>query len=35
MDPFVADISTEAFQRVSAAFGDYADNPEFILTDDL
>jgi len=35
MDPFVADITTEAFQRVSAAFGDYADNPEFILTDDL
>ena len=35
MDPFMADITTEAFQRVSAAFGDYADNPEFILTDDL
>ncbi len=35
MDAFVGDISTEAFQKVSAAFGDYADAPEFILTDDL
>jgi REDY-like protein HapK len=35
MDPFVAEISTEAFQKVAAAFGDYADNPQFILTEDL
>lgn len=35
MDPFVAEISTEAFQKVSAAFGDYADAPQFILTQDL
>ncbi|PKP92450.1 MAG: REDY-like protein HapK [Alphaproteobacteria bacterium HGW-Alphaproteobacteria-16] len=35
MEPFVADISTEAFQKVAAAFGDYADNPQFMLTQDL
>ncbi len=35
MDPFVAEISTEEFQKVAAAFGDYADNPQFILTEDL
>ena len=35
MDPFVAEISTEDFQRVAAAFGDFADNPQFILTEDL
>lgn len=35
MDPFVADISTPEFQSVSAAFGDFADNPQFILTEDL
>ncbi len=35
MDPFVAEISTEAFQKVAAAFGDFADNPQFILTEDL
>ena len=35
MDPFVAEISTDAFQTVSAAFGDYADAPQFILTRDL
>jgi hypothetical protein len=35
MDPFVADVSDEAFQKVAAAFGDYADNPQFILTEDL
>lgn len=35
IDPFVAEISTEAFQAVAAAFGDFADNPQFILTEDL
>jgi hypothetical protein len=35
MDPFVAEISTDAFQKVAAAFGDFADNPQFILTEDL
>lgn len=35
IDPFVAEISTEAFQKVASAFGDYADNPQFMLTEDL
>lgn len=35
MDPFVAEVSTEAFQKVAAKFQDYADNPQFILTEDL
>jgi hypothetical protein len=35
MDPFVAEISTDAFQQVAAAFGDFADNPQFMLTQDL
>lgn len=35
MDPFVAEISTDAFQKVAAAFGDFADTPQFILTEDL
>lgn len=35
MDPFVADISTPEFQAMAAPFQDYADNPQFILTEDL
>lgn len=35
MDAFVADISTEEFQAAAAPFQDYADNPQFILTEDL
>ncbi|RZF66021.1 REDY-like protein HapK [Sphingomonas populi] len=35
IDPFVAQVSTEAFQKVAAAFGDFADNPQFLLTEDL
>ena len=35
MDPFVADISTEEFQAMAAPFQEYADNPQFILTEDL
>ncbi|MBK6802054.1 REDY-like protein HapK [Novosphingobium sp.] len=35
LDPFVAEISTEAFQKVAAAFGDFAENPQFIMTEDL
>ena len=35
MDPFVADISTPEFQKVAAAFGEFADNPQFIVTEDL
>jgi len=35
MDPFVADISTEEFQAMAAPFQEFADNPQFILTEDL
>lgn len=35
MDGFVGDISTEAFQAAAAPFQSFADNPQFILTDDL
>ncbi len=35
MDGFVGDISTEAFQRAAAPFQEFADNPQFILTEDL
>lgn len=35
MDPFVADISTPEFQAMAAPFQEYADNPQFILTEDL
>ncbi len=35
LDPFVADVSTEAFQAVAAPFRDFADAPVFILTEDL
>ncbi|MCP5395032.1 MAG: REDY-like protein HapK [Sphingomonadaceae bacterium] len=35
MDPFLADISTPEFQALAAPFADFADNPQFILTEDL
>ncbi len=35
IDEFVSDISTEAFQAAAAPFRDFADNPQFILTEDL
>lgn len=35
MEPFVADISTPEFQAMAAPFQDYADAPQFILTEDL
>ena len=35
MDRFAAQTSTEAFQKVASAFGYFADNPEFILTEAL
>ncbi|MGB3471164.1 MAG: REDY-like protein HapK [Erythrobacter sp.] len=35
MDEFVADISNEEFQAKAAPFQDYADAPQFILTEDL
>lgn len=35
MDEFVADVSDPEFQKVAAAFGQFADSPTFILTQDL
>ena len=35
MDAFVGDISTEAFQAAAAPFQGFADNPQFILTEDM
>lgn len=35
MDDFVADVSNPDFQKVAAAFGEFTDNPTFILTEDV
>lgn len=35
MDAFVADVTDPEFQKVAAAFGQFTDNPTFILTEDL
>ena len=35
MDPFVADISSEEFHLMAAPFRDFADNPQFIFTEDI
>ena len=35
MDGFVADISTPEFQAMAAPFQQFADNPQFILTENL
>ncbi|WP_228242455.1 REDY-like protein HapK [Porphyrobacter sp. GA68] len=35
MEGFVADISTPQFQEAAAPFQRYADNPQFVLTEDL
>lgn len=35
LDGFVADVSDPAFQAIAAPFRDFADNPQFILTEDL
>ena len=35
MDGFVADVTTGAFQAAAAPFQTFADNPQFILTEDL
>ena len=35
IDGFVADVSDPQFQKVAAAFGQFTDNPTFILTEDL
>jgi len=35
LEPFIADVTSEAVQRVSAEFQAFADNPQFILTEEL
>jgi hypothetical protein len=35
MDGFIADITTNAFQAAAAPFQGFADNPQFILTEDM
>lgn len=35
IDKFVTDISTAEFQAAAAPFQEYADNPKFVLTEDL
>jgi REDY-like protein HapK len=35
MDGFIGDITTEAFQAAAAPFQEFADNPQFILTETL
>lgn len=35
MDKFGADVASEAVQKVAAEFGEFADNPLFILTEAL
>lgn len=35
LDQFVADISTQSFQAAAAPFQGFADEPQFILTEDL
>jgi REDY-like protein HapK len=36
MDPFLADVTTPEFQEaIAAPFNAFADNPTFILTEDL
>ena len=35
LDDFVRDVSDPEFQKVAAAFGQFTDDPTFILTEDL
>lgn len=35
MDAFVGDVTTLEFQSLAAPFQNFADNPQFILTEDL
>ncbi|MFN2098498.1 REDY-like protein HapK [Altererythrobacter sp. MF3-039] len=35
MDDFIADVSDPAFQEKAAPFQEYADGPQFILTEDI
>jgi hypothetical protein len=35
LDGFVADVTNPEFQKVAAQFGEFTDNPIFILTEDV
>lgn len=35
MEPFLADVASEAVQKVAAQFQAFADSPLFLLTEDL
>lgn len=35
MDPFLADVTTDAAQKVAGQFQEFADNPIFILTEEV
>ena len=35
LDAFIADVSKPEFQAKAAPFQDYADGPQFVLTEDL
>jgi hypothetical protein len=35
LDHFIADVSDPEFQKVAAKFGEFADDPKFILTEDI
>jgi hypothetical protein len=35
LDPFVADVTSETMQRVAAEFQTFAEDPKFILTEEL
>ncbi len=35
MDPFIADVTSETMQKVAGEFQAFADNPLFILTEEL
>lgn len=35
MDDFVTDVGDPEFQKVASAFGQFTDDPTFILTEDL
>jgi REDY-like protein HapK len=35
LEKFFADVSTDAVQKGAAKFAEYADNPMFIVTDDI
>ena len=35
LEPFMADVATDAVQQLAAQFGAFADNPHFVMTEAL